>query len=367
MHNQPPSSVRIVLPVFMLAVLYAGSTHGAGTPVRARMCHAIVVNINDSQIVQSDLQDMATFLFKQRYGEKPPTFTSKEYQRINNLYREMAIRELIKMELIRDEARELEISVEVSEVDRKLRHMRLRKVKGSRMARDMAESELLFDRIMARMGIPSYRPSPREIRDFYAKSRDAFKENCMVIVRSIFLALDDSEDDSLVRRKADLLRRKVISKPRAERSAFFAGIAREFSEDAFKSGGGLIRISPDPQGWFMQDIQNPQRGGRNIFPIAMCRAIKNLTRKNDVSPVIKSERGYHILFLENIKGGRTLPFNDAVPVITRYLEQKERRKRMRKWIRDKWQRTDVKWHDGEPYPLEDILASLQDSKKNGKK
>jgi len=273
---------------------------------------------------------------------------------------------LIKINLIKSEAKELGVSVEVKEVDKKLKYMRMWKARKSRMARDIAESELLFDRIMAKNGIPSYRPGPGEIRKFYANSKDAFKEKCMVVVRSIFLALDDPADDSLIKRKADSLRQKLMTKPRGQRSALFAMICKEFSEDAFKNDGGLIRITSDPQGWFPQDIQTPQHNKRSIFPLAMCRGIKNLTRKGDVSPVIKSERGYHILFLENIKGGKTVPFTDAVPVITRYLEQQERRKRMRKWIREKWQRTDVKWNDGQPYPLEDILSSLQDGGKKGK-
>jgi len=352
---------RAILAVLcaLLAAVVQGGEPQTASPANV-LRHAIVVTINGVQITQTDLKEMANFLFTLRYGKQPPAFTAAEYEQLNSLYRESAIRELIKIWLIADEAKDLSVTVPVEDVDKQITRMRLSADTAEPMHRRFAETELLFDRILLQQGIPTYQPSPSEVRAFYTKNRAAFREKCLVIVRSIFMGCDDPKRADKIREKVNLLRTAILKKPLAERGPLVASLAKEFSEDAFANDGGVLRITNDKEGWFPQEIPNPTIDGKALFPEAMHHAIRGLSTKSEVSPVIQSERGFHLLYLEDIKGGRDLPFQDCVPLIMRFLDQRERKKRMRKWIREKWERSDVKWHDGEPYPIENVLETLAD-------
>lgn len=329
---------------------------------------AVIVNVNGVKIIKNDMDEMVQYFYHRKYGEHPPAISSDEAEALYNA----AVVELIKIELINDEAKIKDVKLEDSMVDRQLRRMRVNPVEASPVERKIAASEMSFDKLLALEGHPPYRPSPKQIREYYQKNLDQFRSNCMVIVRSIFLRAETAEEAAKVQEKTDMLRESILKQPEDKRQEYFAAVAKEYSQDAYSANGGLIRISRDEQGWFPQSLINERPGEKpgekqEIFPEQMYKAIEGLATKGEVTEVCRSNRGFHILYLQDIKGGDLMPFDKAVEIIQYIFEQKERVVYLQKWLKEKWERSEVTWHDGEPYPLDNLLAPLreQQSKTGG--
>jgi peptidyl-prolyl cis-trans isomerase C len=54
--------------------------------------------------------------------------------------------------------------------------------------------------------------------------------------------------------------------------------------------------------------------------------------ENQISPVVKTELGFHILLCERIKPGETVPFSKAAAMIRQYLTERQRRNCQKAWL-----------------------------------
>jgi len=268
-----------------------------------------------------------------------------------------SLRELIKAELIEDEAKDLELVADDERVQRYAQGEQLQSKEAKSVARRLAKAEALFDEILNKQEIVMRKPSPAEIREYYQKHKDtAFRERCMVKVRSIYMdAGNDPERVKVAESKAKLVYEKIAEKNPEQKNEAFAAMASEFSDDAFARQGGQIRLSDDPEGWFVQDFPNKRPDGQPLFPDEMYRGIQTLAKKGAMTAILRSQHGFHILYMEDIKGGRTVPFDQAYKLIEYQLEKLSRNERLLQWLQDKLQRSRVTWHDGDPYPKENIL------------
>lgn len=341
--------------LFFFVWLLLLPSEGRAEQGRAVLHHAVLVAVNGVKITQEDLDLAAEFIFKQQY---PNRSLSSILEDEADALSETALRELIKSQLIKDEAEKMKLSVSLSELEEIMRKNGLDPRAPNPMGKRFTEADLLFDMICRELGLYPVKPGPREIRAFYEKhQRDIFQTKRLVQVRHIYVDATTTSVES-ARSQAEMLHRLISTQPPERRSEFFANTAKEFSQDRFRSEGGLLRLSNDPEGWFNQEFPNRGPGGKPLLPEPMVRGIRKLVHPGDLSPVIQSENGFHILYLEQAKGGEQIPFLKAQHSIVRHLMEKNRRERLDKWLREKLAKSNVIWHDGDPFPPEKILPPV---------
>jgi peptidyl-prolyl cis-trans isomerase D len=112
------------------------------------------------------------------------------------------------------------------------------------------------------------------------------------------ILFETAEQDEVIAAKADEVLAKIQS------GEDFSELAKAFSSDTFsaENGGDL--------GWFGRDIMDP------VFEDATF----SLTHKGDVSGVVKSEFGYHIIKLTDIKLEQVIAFENAEEEIIDYVK-----------------------------------------------
>jgi peptidyl-prolyl cis-trans isomerase C len=54
--------------------------------------------------------------------------------------------------------------------------------------------------------------------------------------------------------------------------------------------------------------------------------------EGEISQIIESEMGFHILLCEKIKPGKRVPFTKAEPKIREILEERQRRSCQKEWL-----------------------------------
>jgi peptidyl-prolyl cis-trans isomerase C len=146
--------------------------------------------------------------------------------------------------------------------------------------------------------------SDQAAKEFYDKNQDKMKKPERVHVRHILIHADANApeaDKAKAKAKAeDLLQR-------AQKGEDFAKLASENSDDpGSKVQGG--DLPPFTHG--------------EMVP-AFDRAAFALTKPNELSPVVQSQFGYHIIQLVGKEPGAVAPFETVKPQIAEFLKQKQ--------------------------------------------
>ncbi len=329
--------------------------------------HAILVHVNDKKITQQDLNEMGEFLFERFYphsniAELPP----HEHEILSDT----AMRELILIHLVNRESRRLtdayeeednprkkmrmtKVEASYEDVLKRMRNVGIDPVRAPKIARTYYRSQVLMDKILIARGHVINQPSPRQIREYWkAHKHDQFITKRHVKVRHIFLDAK-IEDRKAVKKRLQIIREPLEKKSGEALSQSFAKAAREFSQGPFRANGGLIELGPG--GWMIQGFEYKNKEGHSLFPKDVIEGIDKMRVVGELSPIVSSERGFHLFLLEDAKGGEQIPFSKAQTMIERYLQQSKRTKIMRAWLKGTLETSNILWHDGTRFPKEEVL------------
>jgi len=187
-----------------------------------------------------------------------------------------------------------------------------REFSDERRRRDEDEGRAWFDRHRDRYVMPvqhaieyvqvviplpdSVRISEAELRAYYARKQAGYRQEEEVHARHILISARENTNDAAARTRADSLQHAV------QGGADFVELARRFSQEpgAPGSGGDL--------GWF----------GRGRMVKEFETAAFAL-EPGKVSPVVKTQFGYHIIKLEERKAAGTKPFDEVRGEIRSFL------------------------------------------------
>lgn len=134
------------------------------------------------------------------------------------------------------------------------------------------------------------RVSPREVEDYYQTNPRAFQEAPRVKLRQIFLK-SSSQDAEEARRQVQARAAEVRQK--AALGENFAQLARQYSEDdSAKAGGDLGFVT---RGQLLQPLDDA------AFSL----------KPGELSQVIATDVGFHILRVDEAQPGRTLPLAEV--------------------------------------------------------
>jgi peptidyl-prolyl cis-trans isomerase C len=172
--------------------------------------------------------------------------------------------------------------------------------------------ELVFDAVLQRIG--SRRPSINDIdmRLYYELNRDRFRVPETRTARQILVTVNPGYADNT--RAAAQARIEKIAATLAGRPGRFAEQARRYSEcPSALDGGKLGEIS---------------RG--QLFP-GLDAALFGL-RAGEISGVVETEIGFHLLLCEKIHQVREVPYARAASDIRKLLDARHRRNCQKTWV-----------------------------------
>ncbi|MCC8189064.1 MAG: peptidyl-prolyl cis-trans isomerase [Planctomycetes bacterium] len=341
--------------ILLLALCFA--VPAGGFAQDSGLVHAIFLRVNSRTITQDEVVEAVRYLIKREYNGVMP----EDDEELDKIQR-AALRDLVRTILIHEEAGRLNIKVDPRQSKYAQSSSGLRPEEISPTIRRMLEADDLFDDIMMSSGTPVPTPSPREVKDFYNKNREEFRTNAYIIVRTIFLYAE-RERQAAYKAEAENMMRQLENVPAAQRTEAFAQMAREKSQDIFAEFGGLL-TGDSPERWIPKDFENSNPDGSPIFPPTMVEEIRRLNRKGEIRLAVSAD-GMHLLYCEDVQGGKVLGWDEAARIIDYVLKQRVRNQRLRDWLGRVYDRSDVRWHDGTAYEKENLTEILLPSERVG--
>lgn len=341
--------MRFLPGLFIIAAIAAapGSDCRAG---EAELAHAIFLKVNGRTITQEQVVETAKYIIKREYNDVMPE-DEEELEKIQ----EAAQRDLVRSLLIHDEAAKAGVRLDSTRAKYVLQSAGLADDEVTPAIRRLLEADELFDDMMMQVGTPVREPSPREIKDFYAENRDEFRSNAFLIVRTMFLAVDD-RPQSFYKAQADEIKTYLEAIPMPQRTDAFAEAAKKFSQDVFAQFGGLM-TGDSPEKWIPKDFENAGPDGQPMFPPTMVEEIRRLNKPGEIRVAISSE-GVHIMYCEDIRGGKVMSWGEARKIIEYILKERYRNQQLRVWLNQVYDHSDVRWHDGAVYEKENLTKIL---------
>lgn len=178
--------------------------------------------------------------------------------------------------------------------------------------RDALRRELVFDGVMHKIAGNAPGVDDLDVRLFYELHRDRFTVAEQRTARHILITVNSDFAENTpeaARARAETLAAKVGTKPNR-----FASLARQHSEcPTALEGGKLGTVKPG-----------------QLFP-ELDAALFSMA-EGEISTVIESEIGFHILWCEKVMHGKQVPLSKARPRIVELLQERKRRNCQKNWI-----------------------------------
>lgn len=348
-----------------LALLLIGFSSAFSANEAPAASHRILVKIGSNNLTQKDFDEMGEVMFRLFYPErKLSEIAPQELEQLNPL----ALKEAVIIYLVEDEIDLLEkgkddkskIKVSSQEITRHQRNAGTNKLFNNRMATRYSRTQLALNQLL-RTYIAEPTPAPKIVEQFYKKNLNTvFTTERFVKVRHIFLHSAPDDEES-AKRKATQIFEELKRHPLDKISERFAKAARDFSQDNFRSNGGLL-ILGDKEGWFPQEHNFKMPDGTTFFPQPMLDGVIALKKTGDLE-LRKSERGWHLLLLEDIKGGQNVEYKKVKRTIEDYLMQLAIDTARESWLTNKIKRTHITWNDGSAFPVDKVLGGVPEEQR----
>lgn len=277
----------------------------AATPAKPvpAVLPAVVARVNGEDVKKADFERMIHTI-EGRAGQPIPADHRDEVLR-------GALDQLVVYTLLAQESKTRGIKVDDADVNQKMQELRsqfptaeaFNKALSDRgMTEDSLRHDALVDltvtKLMDAEVATTPGPSDAEIKDFYDKNPDKFKQDEQVRASHILIHVDQHADAAT---KAKAKAQIVSILKQARGGADFAALARKYSQDGSAAQGGDLN-------YFSRGQMVPQ------FETAAFGL-----KVGQISDVVTTEFGYHIIKVTDHKPARTVPFEEAKPQIAQYL------------------------------------------------
>ncbi len=288
-------------------------------PAHAKVFDKVAAKVNTEIITLSSIEERAEIL-RQKYARSSVTVSGQELlkEALNMIINErLQLQEGEKLGFIVDEdaidAAVKDISDKNGLVDGQLQEMLERDGRTLSSYRDHIRDQILVSKI-TRFAIGNrVKVSDKNVSQYYKEHQKDFLEDGQVRARHIlFIAERGSHETN---RKAKLQQaKKVLSEIR--KGADFAELATKYSEDVSASDGGdagfIVR------GKMVREFEEA------VFSL----------KPGQISGVVETEYGYHIIKVEEVLPGKTLALKDAKDRITQILRMQKQKQGYDDWMEE---------------------------------
>jgi peptidyl-prolyl cis-trans isomerase C len=172
--------------------------------------------------------------------------------------------------------------------------------------------ELLFDAVMQKQAAKVPPISDIDVDLFYQLHREQFDIPETRLARHILVTINNEFEQnrrSVARKRISDIRKQLVSDPDG-----FADLAIRHSECPTAMQGGVL-------GKVKQGMLYPELD-RALFAL----------KENEISDVVESEVGFHVVLCEKIEPARVMGLDEARDRIRRLLEERARRKYQKEWL-----------------------------------
>jgi len=229
--------------------------------------------------------------------------------------RESVLEKMIKLELLSQESKKAGVSVSAADIENELKGYKKGFADDKSFAKALVEAGITEAELRKQIGknltIQKFidtkfkgkaQVTEQEAKDFYNNNQDKFAQPEMAHARHILITAKDTEPKADKDRK----RAKLVQiKKQLKDGADFAELAKQFSDCPSKERGGDLGFFPR---------------GQMVKPFE--QAVFKMM-PGDVSDVVETEFGYHLIKLEEKRPAKTVSFDEAKAKITAYLTQEK--------------------------------------------
>ncbi len=268
----------------------------------------IVARVNGTDIPMIDLTRTKKAIMSGQPGMEIPPDRLKEFD-------QQALAQLVSSELLYQAGQKLTVQDLDKKVDDKLAQSKARFANAEDFAkaiktlemnendlRDFTRRDLVISNFIEQTIVSKVTVTEEETKKFYDQNLDKFKKGETVRASHILCGVDAKatvEEKKKAREKAEKLRKDLAG------GADFATLAKENSTcPSSKQGGDL--------GYF----------GRGQMVPAF-EQVAFALKPGEISDVVETQFGYHIIKLTEKKGAETVSFKDARPRIEEYLKNQK--------------------------------------------
>jgi peptidyl-prolyl cis-trans isomerase C len=173
------------------------------------------------------------------------------------------------------------------------------------------EGQLLRQQLVKKEVLDKVNVNARDVQTFYDQHKDKYVEEEQMRARHILIRVAQQaspEDEATLKNKAD------GALKRAKTGEDFATLAKELSDDGSKENGGDLGFFPR---------------GRMVPPFE--EAVFAL-QPGQLSDIVRTQFGYHIIKAEEHKTGRALAFDEAKAQVQEDLTREQTSARYQKYV-----------------------------------
>jgi peptidyl-prolyl cis-trans isomerase C len=252
-----------------------------------------------------------------------PYSTVQEDPRAKEILRQI-LDNLIDRELLLQQAKSLKMAVPPQQVDAQMQQLAQRFPSPEAFEQALTaqnftvdtvkkdvENQMLRQQLVKKEILDKVNVSARDVQSFYDKNKNKYVEEEQVRARHILIKVPQevspAEDAKLKGRADDALKR-------AKKGEDFAALAKELSDDGSKETGGDLGFFP--RGRMVTGFEEA------AFAL----------QPGQMSEIIRTQFGYHIIKVEERKAGRALPFDEAKGQVKEDLTQEQTYERYQQYV-----------------------------------
>ena len=288
------------------------STPAAPTPPKPMPAELpdVLARVNGQPVLKSDFDRIVRNMEVGAGRPVPP-------ERRDEIFRNL-LDQLITYTVMTQEASAKNVVVTDAEVDDRISQMRgatsdadfkkaldARKMSYDQLRTD-ARVQLTIEKLMESQVAGTAAATDADARDYYTKNPDKFKQGETVRASHILLKVDEKAPEA--QRKQARTRIEALLK-RARSGEDFAALAKQHSNDGSAAQGGDL-------GYFDRSTMVPP----------FTQAAFSL-KPGEISDVVTTDFGYHIIKLTDRKSETTVPFEQVSPQIVEFLSRQKKQAR----------------------------------------
>ena len=298
---------RVLLCGLLCAIFFMGTL---STLAGAEETAKVVAKVNGEDILQSDVDFVFdTFVLPQFKAQNPDKeFPAEQMSKIE----QNIINQLVTQTLVLQEAAKLNITVDDAVVSKRFEEFKAQRPDASEeQIKPFISKELLIQQTIQQEVADKVEVSDEEVKEYYEKNKEQFKEPEQVQASHILVQVAPDatqEEKDAAKQKIDGLLAQV------KEGKDFAEVAKESSDCPSKEQGGDLGFFP--------------RG-------AMVKPFEDVAfalNEGEISDVVETQFGYHIIKLTAKKASNDVPFEDVKERLQQGLLQQKKNSEVMSWF-----------------------------------